>query len=288
MMKRYVRSGKHFFAAMLVLLGMCLLGPGSVFTQAEPAADKPADKTVTEQKPEEKVGKWVTKKGYCYYKVDGKKAKGLVEINGKKYLFDKKGRQKVGWQKINKSYYYFKIKNGKKGYMVKNKTVNGFRLKKNGKAKVSNSLRMNCLWTATQFVERATRPAYSKAVKLRAVWNYFQANIGYGGDPSFSLNGDWGAYYANKCFANGRASCEGLGCAWAFLANACGAKNCYCVCSGTNGSNGHGWSEVGGAVYDPSWDRVDRRFSYFAMSMSMSGHNGIPPYASSGVFRSKI
>ena len=238
----------------------------------------------SKKKTKKYVHEWVVKDGYAfYYNKKGKKATGLKQLGKRTYLFDKKGRQKIGWQKVGKDYYYFRNRPGKGGYMARGTTVNHVTLRKNGKAVVSSSSRMYCLMRAASIVEQLTRPAWSKYTKMRTVWNYYQNHYIYGGDPTVSLYGDWGVRYAYNCFAAGRASCEGLAYAWAFLANACGASNCICVHDG-----GHGWSEIEGTVYDPAWARVDRRYSYFGMSKSMSGYNGIPNYAANGCYFNRV
>ena len=251
-------------------------------TKKASAASK--SKKKQSKKTKKYIHQWVVKDGYTYYyNRKGKKATGLKQLGERTYLFDKKGRQKIGWQKIGKAYYYFRNRPGKGGYMARGTTVNHITLRKNGKAVVNSATRMYCLMTSARIVEAVTRPAWGKYTKMRVVWNYFQSHFIYNGDPSFSLSGDWGARYAYNCFVARRASCEGLGFAWAFLANACGASNCVCVCSG-----GHGWAEVEGAVYDPSWAKVDTRYSYYRMSKSLSGYNRIPNYAAYGCYRSSV
>ena len=274
---------RRFLLMLLIVLSAC---SGFVHTaKAEPAAAVPAESEV----PVDPAGKsghvdeWVRKNGYMYYYGSlGKKLKGMQKIGKKKYLFDQKGRQKTGWQKVGKSYYFFQMKNGKKGYMVCSKTVNQIPLRKNGKA-ASTGTRMALLWKCSQIVESHTKPTWSVSKKMSTIWHWFQSNIGYAG-YSFHLSGDWDVYYATLCFSKGWASCEGLGCAWAFLANACGAGNCYSV-----SDTGHGWAEVDGLVYDPACARYDgHRDDYYAMSMSMSGVGGRPNYGRNGAYKKRV
>lgn len=225
---------------------------------------------------------WVRRNGYAYYfDLQGKKAVGLCKIHGHMYLFDKCGHQKHGWQKVGRSFCFFRYKCGKQGYMLRGRTVNHIPLRKNGRAAVgASNPRMALLWRCSKIVEKHTRPAWSRARKMRAVWSWFQSNIGYS-NLSFHLSGDWDVYYASLTFSRGWGSCEGLGYAWAFLANACGAGHC-CSVSDT----GHGWAEVDGKVYDPACARYDRaRDSYYAMPMSLSGVGGRPNYARNGMYR---
>ena len=80
-----------------------------------------------------KKNTWKTQKGYTYYyDENGKKATGLTEIGSKTYYFDKKGVMQTGWQKIKGDYYYFDRSNGKQ---IKNKTVDGIKIKKDGTVK---------------------------------------------------------------------------------------------------------------------------------------------------------
>ena len=268
---------------LLLVLSVC---SGSFHAaKADPAPVTPAGPELPAV-PANKSGhaeEWVRKNGYMYYYDSlGKKLTGMRKIGQKTYLFDKKGRQKTGWQKVGKSYYFFKMKNGKKGYMMRSKTVNQIPLRKNGKATSAGS-RMALLWKCSQIVESHTKPTWSVSRKMSTVWHWFQSNIGYAG-YSFHLSGDWDVYYASLCFSKGWASCEGLGCAWAYLANACGAGNCYSV-----SDTGHGWAEVDGLVYDPACARYDgHRDDYYAMSMGMSGVGGRPNYARNGAYKKKV
>ena len=261
---------KHLLTAFFILL-MGLMLSGSLHASAASEKVRHADE-------------WVEKNGYWYYYNSlGKKLKGMQKIGRKTYLFDKKGRQQVGWQKVGKHYYYFQIKNGRKATMVKNKTVNHVELKKNGRAIVTSSTRMNVLLRCSQIVESHTKPTWSKAQKMRTIWNWMQNNVGYW-NVKYNHFGGWGLYYAAHTFSNNGGSCEGLGCLWAFLANACGASNCQCVASG-----GHGWAEVEGLVYDPACARYMRNpENYYACSLSLSGVGGRPRYAGNGIYREQV
>ncbi|MBQ6361475.1 MAG: hypothetical protein IJJ25_10085 [Lachnospiraceae bacterium] len=228
---------------------------------------------------------WVESKGnYRYYDENGKKVKGLKKIGKKYYCFDSKGRQHLGWQKIGKNYYFFKRTGGKKGYMVKSKTVNHIKLKKSGKAvKSSAENRLYALAEAQRIVEAATVPADKKEVKLKKTWNYFQKNYLYRGELKFRNGANWDVSYARSVFLTKKGNCYGLGAAWAYLAGACGYAESYAVSSG-----GHGWCEINGRVYDPSWARVDKRYSYYNMDMNMSGRNKIPNYKKAGTYKKKV
>ena len=299
MTMKVLKRNAAFAAAALCLLCICLLFSLSAFaTEAEPdpAAQQTGatgtDPNATDPNstpapaPVQKKPRWVTKKGYCYhYNTLGKKDKGLVKIGKRKYLFDKKGRQQVGWQKVGKYYYYFRIRSGRQGYMLTDQTVNHIRLRKNGRATVTSGDRIRLLYRCSQIVEGHTKPTMSKSEKMHTMWNWMQSNIGYW-NVIWHESGDWDVDYATRCLPenSGGGSCEGLGCLWAYLANACGASSCYSVCSG-----GHGWAEVEGLVYDPACARYDsRRDDYYALSMDMSGVGGRPNYRAYGFYSKQV
>ena len=71
------------------------------------------------------------KKGKHYFTKDGALAQNVVvEIGGEKYFFDSNNERSTGWAEYKGNAYYFD-KNGK---MVTSKTVDGFKLGKDGKA----------------------------------------------------------------------------------------------------------------------------------------------------------
>ncbi|MCC8066415.1 MAG: hypothetical protein LIO94_04855 [Clostridiales bacterium] len=239
---------------------------------------------------------WQKIDGYYYYfypedGADGYMATGIVKISYKKqnqkYYFDSKGRQRTGGQTIDGNYYYFTIINGKKGFMVTSATVNNIYLKKNGKAKQTTAslAKLNVLIKANQLVEAAvTSPAsMTRTERLRACFDYLLANYRYSGSPTFHYSTNWDQVYALQIFDSGRGACYAFGAAFAYIANAVGCPNCYAVSSG-----GHGWAEVNGYVYDPSWHLVDTRYSYFAVPMSLSGVGGRPNYKSARTYYIQI
>ena len=227
----------------------------------------------------------VTKKNHSIPIRDGKKTTGaekrvLRKVNQKIYCYDKGGKAHSGWQKIGKDYYFFRNDSMNKGYMITGKTVNRIRLKKNGQAiqTKKNRKRLKTLVMAAQIVEAATKPKMDKKEKLKAVWKYFQ-NSGryrYQGSPAFHYSKQWETEYAYAMLKQKHGSCYHMGAAFAYLANACGFKNCMAVSSG-----GHGWCVVDGRICDPSWDRVDTGHSYYMISMSLSGKKGRPRYKQS-------
>jgi len=224
---------------------------------------------------------WKLQNGrYYYFSADNKKSTGLTVIDGKKYFFDAAGVQCVGWQKIGSAYYYFQIAKSKWAYMISGKTVNHIKLGRDGKAKVNagNSQRLKVLVIAQLEVQKATKKNTSmpRYQKLQTVWKYFLKHYPYIDSPDYRYVSGWEVKNARFCFVDGNGDCMAQGAAFAFLANACGYKKVNSVSSG-----GHGWAEVNGHVFDPTWAKVDRNHSYFNMKMSLSGKAGRPLYKSS-------
>lgn len=228
---------------------------------------------------------WREKSNGFYYYENKKALTGLCEINGKLYLFNKKGRQQNGWQKYKDDYYFFHTANGKKGYMAVSEKVNGIRLAKDGKAVLTAESRtkLDVLIKANEIVQKATKPAMDKAEKLRKSFDYLLSHYKYRGSPDFEISSSWEQEYAMAMFEEGHGNCYAYGAAFAFLANAVGYKECYAVSSG-----GHGWAEVNGKVYDPSWSLIDKRNSYFGVSFDLSGKNGRPNYKRARRYVAKI
>lgn len=71
---------------------------------------------------------WTKKSGNYYYYLQGKKVKGLQEIEGKTYYFDSKGIRQSGWQKIKGQWRYFK----KNGVMARNRSIGRRVIDENG------------------------------------------------------------------------------------------------------------------------------------------------------------
>lgn len=228
---------------------------------------------------------WREKNNGFYYYENKKALTGLCEINGKFYLFNKKGMQQNGWQKYKDDYYFFHTANGKKGYMAVSEKVNGIRLAKDGKAVLTAESRtkLDVLIKANEIVQKATKPAMDKAEKLRKSFDYLLSHYKYRGSPDFESSSRWEQEYAMAMFKEGHGNCYAYGAAFAFLANAVGYKECYAVSSG-----GHGWAEVNGRVYDPSWSLIDKRNSYFGVSFDLSGKGGRPNYKRARRYVAKI
>lgn len=228
---------------------------------------------------------WRTENQCVFYYSGGKKLTGLKQLNGKYYYFDKKGIQRTGWQKIRGSYYFFRIENGEKGYMVTSKKVNGVSLQSSGKAKKTkaSAAKLDVMVKANKIMEKATKPTMKKFDKLRACFDYSIKKFRYRGSPKFVKSKNWEYKYALDMFDRGHGSCYSYGAAFAFLANAAGYTDVYAISSG-----GHGWAEVKGKVFDPSWEIADKKHHYFNMSYSLSGKGGRPNYKKNRTYMKKI
>ena len=258
---------KRFFRVLLLIL--------TVMLALMPAAVQAVQKTG-----------WVkSQKRYYYYNKTGKKVQGLRTIEGKKYYFDEEGKQLTGWQKIGSRHYFFRLANGKNGYMETDCTVNGVRLYKSGKASTKgNKKRLQVLTTASTIVNTVTNPAMKKKQKMKEVWNFLQTHFEYTIDTMhFYEAEDWEVNYALAMFRNRKGNCYGMAAAWAFLANACG-----CTTVNVVSSTAHGWVEIAGKIYDPSWERVDPENIYYGRSYKDSGKNGSPTYAQGRIFVKKV
>lgn len=219
--------------------------------------------------------KWISKSSRIYCKVNGAKQRsGVCVIKGKSYLFDKKGVQKTGWQKIGKEYFYFKPATKSKAFMVKSKVVNGIKLNKEGRAVLTTESKdeLNVLVKATRFVEQYTKPTWSQKKKLRVCFDVLKNKYSERSYRRFSPKKGWHRTYALDIFNKKSGDCDSFAAAFAYIANAIGCKNCKVVSSG-----GHSWAEVNGAVYDPEWSKHCRT-KVFAYPYSKSGRGGTPNY----------
>jgi len=219
---------------------------------------------------------WVmnAKGNVSYYDANGKKLKGMQKIGKKYYYFDSKGIQRTGWQKIKGNYYYFKIANKAKGSRVGSKTINGIKLRKNGKAKLNaySKRKLALMVRANKIIESITNAKMTKKQKLEAAFAYTKQHLQSYNRGGFQSGGDWDMFYAEIPFNTGRADCYSYGAYFAYLANAAGGK------AAAVSSGGHGWAEVDGLVYDANWAKASHVDTYCGMSYSLSGVGGRPNY----------
>ena len=228
-----------------------------------------------------KDGKWKKSEGYFYYYLPTKKlAKGLTEINGKTYLFDKKGRQLTGWQWYKDSYLFFNPANKQDGYMQTKCVINGIKLRKDGTAISSGNAgaELYVMWKAQKVLESLTTPAQSKRAKLLAGFNWMRDECNESNPRAFSAYSGWHRTFALDILDDWTGSCYSCGAAFAYYANAVGCESCAVISSG-----GHGWAEVDGNVYDVEWSRHSSH-NYFDFPYSWSGWDGTPNYAANRTY----
>ena len=92
---------------------------------------------------------FITKSGKTYYLNEkGKKVKGkFITVKKRKYYMDKNGVRVQGWKQIGKNFYYF---DREKGSMRTNCTVDGIKIKKNGKYIICGDNRVNFEYDITE------------------------------------------------------------------------------------------------------------------------------------------
>lgn len=218
--------------------------------------------------------KWRKSRGYWHCTISGKRLKGLNTLRGKTYYFDRKGRQRTGWQKIGGKYRFFRVANGPSGYLVKSKTVNGIRLDIDGIARYGSRGKeeLVLMVRANKIYQELTKPAQSRRTRLKKCFSYQLHECGETLYRKFRARSGWHRAYARDILFRGKGSCSSHAAAFAYFANAAGCKKVLIV-----GSGGHSWAEVDGKVYDPEWSR-GKGWRYFAFPMSRSGRNGAPAY----------
>ena len=283
----------RIIAAVLVLFmsiscigNVSISGNNCSTVQARSSKTKSSKSSKSKKSKKVKKGWYMSKKGRVYYYDDkGKMVKSSIKkINNKYYFFDKKGKQHVGWIKAGKYYYYFNIAAKKKGYMIKNKTINGIKLDSKGRA-VSNKDKARLLARAHSLAFSVTNFKMSQREKNKAVFLYIRNNTDWRNLTGFRSDlDDWAKYYAQYAIFKGYGDCYCGGCGFAYMATAVGAKKVYAVSSG-----GHGWAKIGDTYYDPNWSWAMKNVDdYFDCPESLSGHNGRPDWAGSGAYVTRV
>ncbi|HCT90732.1 MAG TPA: hypothetical protein DF613_05015, partial [Lachnospiraceae bacterium] len=160
-----------------------------IFGMISPAPVRAAEKKSSQTASAK--GKWQTKKGRKYFKkADGHYAKGSCRIDGKYYVFSRKGKlmcpEKAslktvmeetyyvsssgraigGWNIIGDNLYYSE----KTGLIKKNTVREGITLSKTGAAKKNRAYKMKVKVMKT--VASVTKSKKTKEKKLRACWKY--------------------------------------------------------------------------------------------------------------------
>ena len=193
-------------------------------------------------------GKWVQKNSCMYHTNEsGSYVKGLAEIDGKIYYFDSKGIQRVGWRKVGGAYCFFTIDNGAAGSLVRSKGVNGIKLKKNGSAWVNATAKkeLDLMVAAQKRCDKQTKPLDSVSTKERKLFLWIWKDCRERSSHKWHNYSGWHRSFAWDILKTSSGSCDSMGCAYAYLANAAGGKNVKIAASG-----GHTWTVVDGLVCD--------------------------------------
>lgn len=198
---------------------------------------------------------WKKIKGKKYYFSEkGAAAVGLKQIGQDQYYFDEKGVMQTGWQKLGKRIAYFQKKTGK---MVKNKVVDGVKIKKNGYAKLTSvqKKQLKAEEKAREIAKKITNSSMSASQKLRACWNYMvsRQNFHYV-RKEFSAYKGWEYDYAYQMLTGRGGNCYNFACAFAMLAKAVGYKPYVLrgmVPHTGGGMTPHCMVKINGHYYDP-------------------------------------
>jgi len=262
------------------------------------------------------VGFVQTETGMVWQYTDGSVLKNnWLEMNGLKWHFDKNGNMQTGlvtvgkktyclyanglyatsWQQIGDGIYYF----NSDGSMVKNKTVNGFKLGADGKvvftaeqlaqtAAAASATAATSTTTAATSTETAvlsqgvTNQALANTVmsilsqiitpgmtddqKLLACYNYVIDTTSYKRTYETPA-GDFTGQYAMDIFTTHQGNCYRYASAFAYLAKGCGFDvnvTTGMIRSARGGVTPHGWAivNIGGVPYIFDPDMADAKPVY--------------------------
>ena len=212
---------------------------------------------------------------------------GYVTVGGKTYYYNANGViQKDGLVGTKAEGFRYADKNGvvnmtytgiaqnSKGYWyLKNGTLD-FTLRVavswggsdwnvlDGKAYKVSTAKDQTLHRALKLVSKLTTANMTKAQKLRKCFDYLQTQTSESNPRVPHYRGmDWPVVYANDIFTTGTGNCFSYAASLGFMAKAIGYEDVYACNSG-----GHGWTEIGGLVYDSEWQRNNHKYSYFGLS----------------------
>lgn len=230
--------------------------------------------------------RWVCTGGHYYYVTSkGRWLTGLQKINKRQYYFDSKAIQRTGWRKIGNNYYFFRMYGGKKGYMLKGKTVDGVKLQSDGRAVVTGraAQKLPVMVKAQTIVDSITTETMKKPVKRKICFDYICNNCAdIPPGNLFSGNSNWDISYAQSLFSRWSGDCFSFSCATAYLFHACGIQNVEICSTGL-----HCWIELKKLFYDPHWTNYGGATVY-AMPASLSGVGKRPPLAGTALYRRNL
>lgn len=190
------------------------------------------------------------KKGYLICK------KSVSPVRSGKYLYipDEKGAARSGWLLDGEDLYYAREKNGR---LATDLTFRGVSFGSDGRAEMDSSGRL--MKTCLRIMNSISSPSSPKPVRLSAAYNYMVNNFGYQllWDPNFN-DPDWPKDLALATFTGGAGDCVGFSCAFSGLALAIGYDP-YLYYGRVPGSRDqaadgytrHCWVWIDGAFYDP-------------------------------------
>ena len=190
---------------------------------------------------------------------------GYVTIDGKCYYYNAAGTlQKNGIVGTKQEGYRYADKNGVIDMAARLAlTWNGSDWNiLDGMAYQVTTEKDRTLHRALKLVAKLTTASMTKEQKLRACFNYLQTET-YECNPRVPhyRGMDWPIVYANDIFKTGGGNCLSYAAAFGFMAKAIGYTDVYGCHSG-----GHGWTEIGGLIYDTEWQRSHHTYSYYALS----------------------
>ncbi len=191
------------------------------------------------------TGKVAVKGGYYYFNINTAKAapKGWITDGDNKYYSLGGGKLATGWTGIGNNLYYF---DKRKCTMLKDTTVNGFKLNSSGAAV-----------NLTGAYARAVKVLEKKGWSLKAAYNYsaglkYYRNLPKDGSPGV----EW---YANYGFTKGKGNCYVMASTFYYMAKLLGydAHVMSGFVKGYTSEVHHSWVEInqGGKVYvyDPNF-----------------------------------
>ena len=227
--------------------------------------------------------RWVCSGGHYYFVTSkGRWLTGLQKINKRYYYFDSNAIQRTGWRRIGNNYYYFRIYGGKKGYMLKGKTVDGIQLLSDGRAVITAraAKKLPVMVRAQSIVDSITNETMRKPTKRKLCFNYIRQKCrDFAPGDHLSGNANWDADYASLLFSSMSGDCYSFSCAVAYLFHACGIQNVEICHSGI-----HCWVEIKGLYYDPNWSNYGGATVY-GMPASLSGVGKRPILAGTAKYR---
>lgn len=211
------------------------------------------------------------KQGSSYFDSKGVRVTGLKKIGKKSYYFNSKGIMQTGTVKVKTTTYYLSDKGVLEAKKVNNKYYDA-----NGKAMSKvKSQDFETLQRAKTIAAKITTSKMTKSQKLKKCFDWVISKP-YRTRRTFSNFSGWPAVYANDHFVLGSGNCLADAAAFAYLAKAIGYKDVY-VCTDCDGRTPgtHGWTEIGGLVYDPLFAEAKNYSKYYGARYGVYGLHAV-------------